>query len=428
MQAMKTIRQELRYDLEVESWFAATQTLFNQIVSFYFSVIEAHSHVLDLNAQQGLTTLERLTHATANNPSPAMPLPVFDVPLPVRFRRAAINQAIGDAHSFHTKLTQWKTAKAKAAEQEKPFNTRPTRPPKHWNHAVTFYAKQWRDRTPASIRLRLWTGATWQWVRCEIQGRAFPDGWQSLSPSVVRHGRRWWIHTPVAHTAISAGAIAKQVMQDTTRLCGIDLNMTEQQAICTILGVDGTVHATRFIGGGRELDSQRQMLLGRIARNQRATVITQKGVSNNKDLWSKLRAIDENAAHRISRRIVEFAQEHHATILVFEHLVTLKPEKGRYSHRANSMRSWWLRGRIYRYAMYKAWESGIVTTRVNPRDTSRLCARCQSAVLRYDVRRNNTTYRYGAPLVRCETCGMQGNAERNASINIGQRLLSYYTR
>ncbi|NWJ95777.1 MAG: hypothetical protein HXX20_08350 [Chloroflexi bacterium] len=35
-------------------------------------------------------------------------------------------------------------------------------------------------------------------------------------------------------------------------------------------------------------------------------------------------------------------------------------------------------------------------------------------------------YKVGAPLVYCPVCGMRGNADRNASIVIGQRFLARY--
>jgi IS605 OrfB family transposase len=137
-------------------------------------------------------------------------------------------------------------------------------------------------------------------------------------------------------------------------------------------------------------------------------------------------------AHRVSRRIVDFALAHGATILVFEHLESFQPERGRYSRRANSKRAYWLRGRIFRYAKYKAWNQGMLSCRVNPRNTSRECACCGQSLVRYGVHDippgiQPSGYRAGAPLVRCAHCGMQGHADRNASIVIGQRLIARRT-
>jgi putative transposase len=123
--------------------------------------------------------------------------------------------------------------------------------------------------------------------------------------------------------------------------------------------------------------------LGRIARNRGKTDIIAISEQDNGALWRKIKHIDESLAHLVSARIVQFAHHHGATLLVFEHLGTLKPERGTYSRRGNSKRAYWMKGRIFTYAKYKAWNQGIITSRVNPRNTSRECARCHSLVARY---------------------------------------------
>jgi IS605 OrfB family transposase len=147
---------------------------------------------------------------------------------------------------------------------------------------------------------------------------------------------------------------------------------------------------------------------------------------DNADLWRNLRHRDEDLAHLVSARIVQFAAAHGASILVFEHLGSLKPEKGRYSRRGNTKRAYWMKGRIFRYAKYKAWNHGIITSRVNPRNTSRECHRCHHLVVRYDAGQPEKGYTPGAALVLCETCQMRDHADRNASLRIGQRLLERY--
>jgi len=83
---------------------------------------------------------------------------------------------------------------------------------------------------------------------------------------------------------------------------------------------------------------------------------------------------------------------------------------------------------------YKAYNEGILTSRVNPRNTSRECARrvpfgyCHSMVARYEQGQPAESYTYGAPLVLCHQCGMRGNSDRNASLVIGQRLVARYQK
>jgi hypothetical protein len=111
---------------------------------------------------------------------------------------------------------------------------------------------------------------------------------------------------------------------------------------------------------------------------------------------------------------------------VFEHLGNLKPEKGRYSRRGNMKRAFWMKGRIFQYAKYKAWNGRIITTRVNPSNTSRTCARCGAQVVRYAQGQPADGYTPGAPQVLCPECRLRGHADRNASLRIGQRLIARY--
>ena len=166
--------------------------------------------------------------------------------------------------------------------------------------------------------------------------------------------------------------------------------------------------------------------LGRIARNRSQTGIIEEGQQDNADLWRKIRNADENLSHLVSARIVQFAVNQGASILVFEHLGKLKPEKGQYSRRGNSKRAFWMKGRIFQYAKYKAWNEGIITSRVNPRNTSRECARCGRSVARYAAGQVAQGYTPGAPLVLCPACGMRGHADRNASLVIGKRFVARY--
>jgi putative transposase len=426
--ATKTIKQALRHKPQHAFWFAATQLLFNQVAAFYFSVAQAHPGVLDLSSQEALTALERLTHTTAGNPHPVMPLTdAVAAPVPAMFRRPAIHAALGSARSFSTHLDKWRKRKEKALAQGKKFTEHPPLPPRSWNRSVILYAGQWRERTKNTILLKLWTGSSWAWIKCRISGRSLPDEWGPGSAQLVRHGAQWWLHTPLEQALPRPGKVKQQLTTNPEiHLCSIDLNIEKQLAVCSIQTVEGTVIATRFIEGGKELHGFRKRQLGRIARNRKQTGIIAEGEQDNARLWAKIRALDEDAAHRVSCRIVDFAKEHHAQVLVFEHLRHFKPQKGTYSRRGNEKRTYWLRGKIFKYSRYKAWNEGIVTCRVSPRNTSRDCARCGAPVARYRAGEPAEGYMPGAPLVSCAQCNMKGNADRNATIVIGRRLLARY--
>jgi putative transposase len=427
--ATTTIRQVLNYQAEYAAWFAANQDLFNQVASFYFEVIQAHEKILELGNMDALQALEKLTHTTQSNPHPVMPLSEIAEDIAAMFRRAAINAALGSARSFSANLGKWRKRKEKATAKGKKFHERPPVPPRSWNKSATLYTGLWKERAGCSIMIKVWTGSVWSWVKVRITGRVIPSGVELGSPQLIRKGNQWWLHTPIEKQFKSPGKIEKQITtNEQTKICSVDLNINKHLAVCTVRTVEGSILATTFLSGGRRVNGLRKKLLGRIARNRRKTGICASNEQDNSDLWSKIRNTDEQVAHLVSSRIVQFAQQHDASILVFEHLGNLKPAKGKYSRRGNSKRAFWMKGRIFKYAKYKAYNAGIITSRVSPRNTSRQCARCQSMVARYAEGQEAQGYTYGAPLVACAHCGMKGNSDRNASLVIGQRLVARYQK
>ncbi len=317
--ATTTIRQMLNSRSDVQAYFAANQALFNRVAAFYFDVIQAHVGVLDLSNKEALTALEKLTHTTELNPHPVMPLSEIGDDIPAMFRRAAINAALGSARSFYGNLARWRKHKEKAEAKGKKFKERPPVPPRTWNKSVTLYAGMWKDRTDSSVTMKVWTGTCWSWIRVRTTSREIPEGWSLCSPQLVRKGKLWYLHTPVEKKITSPIKIEKQIKTNSdTRICAVDLNINEQLAVCTIRDVKGSTLATLFIGGGQRVSGFRKKYLGRIARNRSQTGIIAEGEQDNADLWKKTRNVDEHVAHLVSARIVQFAQRHGASILVFE--------------------------------------------------------------------------------------------------------------
>jgi putative transposase len=435
----KTFRFRLIKRPQSDVWFGETQTLFNKVAAFYFEAIEAFPSRLDLSNQEALTALDRLTHATKQNPTPSMPLvKVLPLDIPSMFRRAAVHAALGSARSFHSQLDRWRDQKAKADDRtrgnrqtalrvRKPsrFHVRPPVPPREWNKSTVLYDGMWKEFDGHTVMLKLWTGSSWAWVEFPVYGRSIPQGWKMASPRIVQWGRGWSLDIPATRDPFKyPPKVGEQLTNSiNTHLCAVDLNINDDLAVCTIQKADGAVVATRFIRGGRELQHRRKRALGRVARNRSLTGALQKLGTDNAKLFRKVRAMDEDTAHQVSRRIVQFAQKYGASILVFEHLGNFKPERGKYSKRGNEKRTYWLRGRIFHYAKYKAWEEGLIACQVNLRDTSRLCAGCHAKVARYNAGDVAIEYHPGAPLFVCHNCLARGNADRNASINVGHKLI-----
>lgn len=123
--------------------------------------------------------------------------------------------------------------------------------------------------------------------------------------------------------------------------------------------------------------------------------------------------------------------------MAFEHLLNLKPEAGKYSRRSNQKRAYWLKSKVFNQVKDIAYRDyGILTTRVNPRNTSRLDPwgnplwrgnSFPTALLDY------LEYQPGANLV-ANTSGYQAHSGLNAARNIGLKAIGrhrtnpYYLR
>jgi hypothetical protein len=207
----KTIKQRLDYQLNMAAWFEATKTLFNQVVAFYFDVIQAHPGILDLNDHEALIALEKLTHATKVHPNPLMPLAAINDNIPVAFRRAAIMAALGSARSFSSNFARWQKKKAQKEARGKKYTVRPPVPPRTWNRSPVLYAGMWKEREAHTIMLKLWTGTSWAWVKMRITVQEVLEAWELASPSLVKHGSEWWLHTPLEKRVKSPGPVAEQL-------------------------------------------------------------------------------------------------------------------------------------------------------------------------------------------------------------------------
>jgi hypothetical protein len=234
--ATTTTKQSLQYQPQHEAWFVANQQLFNQVAAFYCSAMQAHEHVLELGSKEALTALEKLTHPTKRNPHPVMPLSEIRADIPAMFRRAAIHAALGSAHSLYAHLKKWRARKEQALAKGRTFTQRPPVPPRTWNTSATLYAGLWKER----------------------------------SPSLVRHAGRWWLHTPVERRFRALLKMAQQLCTPETRMCAVDLNLDGAIAVCTVQTAEGTILATRFIGGGRAIAGTRRAAVGTRRAQSRA--------------------------------------------------------------------------------------------------------------------------------------------------------------
>ena len=309
-----------------------------------------------------------------------------------------------------------------------------------------------------SIVLKLWTGNRWVFMKqpINLEGFQLPTGYEWGSPTLVLKDRLH-LHVPIIKQVKTNGKLAEQAKNSNgLTTCNVDLNLDGDIAVATILHSDvtGSVTeiATLFVNGNDTIQHRRKRELGKIAV---ASSKTNKGFGVDKTCdnikrFEKIKNRDNYESHRISRRLVDFAQKHGATVIVFECLNNLRPDKAKFSRRSNQKRAYWLKSKIIKRTKYKAFQMySIITALVSPKNTSKHCALCNdgreenSLVSRieaqfstdvarlFQITMNKTLekvdYSTGAPNYICsETIKHKGNADLNAARNIGLRFFARY--
>lgn len=395
-----------------------TQDFYNEVLLFYYRLFlrteeQEPGRLIGKTSQQALRELEVMTVVGRDKTPVPWPLPWKRVPL--YFRRAAINAAIGEARS----LLGCRRAGLEAAVTEQ------------FHRGVTFYRGMFRDLTDLSVSLRLWDGQAWDWVRCRLKGRAVPAGALCLSPALQLTPGGAILQFPIKEK-VEDGRKAKERMEAGTRICSLQFTNSDVFAVGVVLEPDGEETAVRFFRGGKEYTHLCRMRLDRIRASERAMGIQKcvpgqekeitcatenrsnqgetsgKPERHNQKYWLKLKHLNDYYAHRVSREIVDFCQENQVG------MIAVPGYDDRYSGYVMGRTGNWsvlhLGRRIRTLLSYKAWQAGIVVVEVQAGGTSACCALCGEKVRKH-----------GAEF----TCprGHQGNRYLNTARNLGRKCL-----
>jgi len=184
------------------------------------------------------------------------------------------------------------------------------------------------------------------------------------------------------------------------------------------LGVDlGLTNiATMTTAGNRETEFVSGLAYKKRLMNLREQYRTAKSRKSKKLIGRKMNRLNDDVAHKVSRKIADNAIENKVTAIAFEDLKKLKPEKKKMRKKTNFRLSMWMRKRIQEYTVYKAGLNGVPVVTVDPMHTSQRCPRCN-----HTERKN----RRGI-LFSCQHCSYTNNADRIGSINIAQKYLGVF--
>lgn len=355
----KSLRCKL---LRVGIELTETKAAFNEIVEFYYFIINTDASGVDIPVTEngGWRFYELLTIGE----DARYPLP-FECP--VQFRRSAIRKAIGAYQSWRSNYTRWLN------RSKRHKHHRPPVAPRKFNFSPSFDSGIWKKDTGETILLKIRRNGQWMWVKFAYQSYPIGSEWVKGSPSIVLKGNAAYLTFAVERYVPATGGMKTVMAQGSFRVLGVDIDLDKNAAICSVLETDAkgvTVEVARHFIKQPALVKRRKRDLGQIAKRMKATEITHKGFC--KKWWERLHNREVEMGRAIARLIVNLAHGYGASVIAFEHLGNLTPSKSKYSRRANQKRAYWLKSKIYLGVKRIAYQDyAILTTRVNPRNTSR---------------------------------------------------------
>ena len=378
-----------------------------------------NTHPEGMNSETPWRFFELLTL----NESSEYPFP-FDCPSD--FRRAAIRKAIGAYSSWRSNYQRWQ----KRSKRHK--HHRPPVQPRAFNFNPTFNSDIYKEDDDQTILLKIRRNNTWAWVKFAYQGYELPpaEEWIKASPTVVIKDNGAWLNFTVERYVPATGGINKVIQSDQLRICSVDIDLDQNIAVASILESNdsGAVKeiARAFVKGYPAHTRRRKRRLGKIAVAMNKTGIICKGFSRG--AWEKIHRCEVNEGYRFASEIVKAAVKYDCKIIVFEHLGNLRPSRQKYSARSNQKRTYWLKSKIYLNTRRIAYQKhSILAARVNPKDTSRLCAYDNTPVWRGSEFPQTLLdwakpYECGGRLYATVT-GHRGHSGLNAARNIGLKFL-----
>lgn len=360
------------------------------LILFYDSVWEGLIPITEKHRR--FNYAEHLIHSTKKNRAVCD----FDQQfpkMPSYLRRSAITHALGAVSSFRSRVALW--------EQNGRNGRKPSLGEKTFCMPVFYRDNMYRESEGDCAELKVYEGNDWIWKKVSLLHtdmeylRKNWTGKKASAPVLERRHKKYFLRFSYEEeVSLTETPVTKQ------RICAVDLGMNTD-AVCSIMGTDGTVFARKFIDFPNEKDHLSHVL-GRIRRFQR-----EHGSRDVRSFWKYAVRLNDELAKKIAAAIVSFAAEQQADVIVFEYLNI----RGRIRGSKRMRLHLWKKNSIQEMCIHKGHRLGIRISRVCAWNTSRLAYDGSGPVERNQ--RNHSLCVFSN--------GKQYNCDLSASYNIGAR-------
>lgn len=403
MKVYKTAKLEILGSHIIEP----TIRIYREALSFVIDVCyKEKASWLTLGGKNRLTQIEKLIHATSDNPNPKYI--EFDkkfYKMPSYLRRSIINKAIGIVNSYLSLYDRYIDKKTKALHEDKKFTDRPPRLSYDHCSFPALYKNGMFEKfnIDGTCRIKLFIDNDWKFVNIAFDKRALYssktfrfDGYKMDSPSLVFKSKRFYLSVPFYKNV--------ELSKEQDIVIGVDLGITNSAVVSAVMK-DVTVIDRLFINQPKEKDHLKYQL-DRLNKANRMS-----GHKNKKpNIWRKINNLIGAIATQTANDIVDFAKKNNAKVIVFEHLHFKDRKSDKKKKKLRSKSQYWTKIKIQEIVKNKAHSMGIRFSRVDARNTSAL-AFDGSGYVRRNTKGDIATF----------STGKIYHTDLNASYNIAAR-------
>lgn len=386
------------YNVEIKKINKAlknTVCVYRRALSYLITVVNENWDELKYirHKEEKQRFVEKLTHNTKNYKAQYD----FDQQFykyPSYLRRATISAAIGCVSSYRSNYDNW----LENGEKGNP----PKLQTNHYAMPTFFRDNMFIEKDNNEAELKLFVNGDWVWITVKLSPtdiKYIKKYWSHIkasAPTLERRHHKWFLRFVFKEKVkLSDAPIERQ------RVCAVDLGLNTD-AVCSVMNVEGTVLARKFIDFPSDKDRLCHVL-NRIKKFQR-----KNGSRNVRSFWAYAKRLNIEHSKKVASAMVSFAASYGCDCIVFEHLGDMR---GKVKRSKKQRLRLWRKNGIQNTAAHKAHRRGIRIARVCPKNTSALA---------FDGSGELTRARDNHALATFSN-GKQYNCDLSASYNIGAR-------
>lgn len=376
--------------------FQNTVSVYRKAVDFLIEVcLVEWDAVSELNSNQRINYVERLTHTTKDNPNPKHDFDTKFYKMPSYLRRCAISEAVGKVSSYHSNLANW---------EEKPVGMAPSYPKAGYVYPSMYRDNMFIQTDTYKAQIKVYVRNTWDWITVDLRKSDMDyiarhcKSRKQCAPTLQKRGKEWFLDFPFEENV----KLCDTVVYDQT-IVAVDLGIITAATI-SVMRSDDTILGRHFCKLSKETDHLTHSV-NRIKKAQ------QHGNSKTPRLWAKSKGINHDIAVKTANYIMDVAILYNADVIVFEHL----DRKGKVQGTKKQRLKLWRSQEVQAIVTNKAHRLGMRISRICAWGTSKFAYDGSGTVLRGKEGGFNTY----------ELCKFQNgktyNCDLSATYNIGAR-------